>query len=131
MYREKVGITKYQCKSKKAKVKQVMVDGTTAEIHTLTIAGIEGRTISILLDPPKSAAWVHADPSVMEYMYQVVTEERKHCKPSEPVMVKNKVEPTIEFPTGIIEIKSGKKKGYVRVCKRCGMPNRPDEPKII
>ena len=128
IHRTKVGIKKYQTKSKKAKVKQVMVDGTAAEIHTPTIAGIAGRTISILLDPPKSAVWVHADPSVMEYMYQVVNEERKHCKPNEPVMVKNKVEPTIEFPTGIIEIKSGKKKGYVRVRKHVGDAMTPEKP---
>ena len=127
IHREKVGIKK-QCKSKKAKLKQVMVDGTAADIHTPTIAGIAGRTISILLDPPKSAVWVHADPSVMEYMYQVVNEERKHCKPNEPVMVKDKVEPTIEFPTGIIEIKSGKKKGYVRVRKHVGDAMTPEKP---
>ena len=128
MHREKVGTKKNQCKTKRAKLKQVMVDGTAADIHTPTIAGIAGRTISILLDPPKSAVWVHADPSVMEYMYQVVNEERKHCKPNEPVMVKDKVEPTIEFPTGIIEIKSGKKKGYVRVRKHVGDAMTPEKP---
>ena len=128
MHRTKVGIKKYQTKSKKAKVKQVMVDGTAAEIHTPTIAGIAGRTISILLDPPKSAVWVHADPSVMEYMYKVVNEERKHCKPNSPVMAKDKVESTIECPTGIIEIKSGRKKGYVRVRKHVGDEMTPEKP---
>ena len=78
MHREKIGIKKHQCKTKRAKLKQWLVDGTAADIHTPTIVGIEGRTISILLDPPKSAVWVHADPSVMEYTYKVVNEERKH-----------------------------------------------------
>ena len=128
MHREKIGIKKDQCKTKKAKVKQWLVDGTAADIHTPTILGIEGRTISILLDPPKSAVWVHADPSVMEYMYKVVNEERKHCKPNSPVMAKDKVESTIECPTGIIEIKSGRKKGYVRVRKHVGDEMTPEKP---
>ena len=102
-------------KTKKIKVKQVFVDGSPSEIHTPTIAGIEGRTIRILLDPPKLAVWVHADPSVMEYMYKVVNEERKHCKPNEPVIAKDKATPSIELPKGIIEIRSGPQRGFVRV----------------
>ena len=109
-------------------MKQVMVDGTAADIHTPTIVGVEGRTISILLNPPKSAVLVHAAPSVMEYMYKVVNEERNHCKPNSPVMAKDKVESTIECPTGIIEIKSGRKKGYVRVRKHVGDEMTPEKP---
>ena len=115
MYRSKVGMNKNQKKTKKIKVKQVFVDGSPSEIHTPTIAGIEGRTIRILLDPPKLAVWVHADPSVMEYMYKVVNEERKHCKPNEPVIAKDKATPSIELPKGIIEIRSGPQRGFVRV----------------
>ena len=45
IHRTKVGIKKYQGKSRKAKVKQAMVDGTAADIHTPAIAGIAGRTV--------------------------------------------------------------------------------------
>ena len=61
-------------------------------------------------------------------MYKVVNEERKHCKPNAPVMANDKVESTIECPTGSIEIKSGRKKGYVRVRKHVGDEMTPEKP---
>ena len=117
LYRAKCGLKKYRNASKHAAGMRVITDGTPANITLPTIVGIEGRSISVLLDQPKTAAWVSGDPDVIEYMYNVINAERMHCECNEPVVCTHKVKNTLNLPTGMHEIKSGPHKGTIRVSK--------------
>jgi hypothetical protein len=118
VYRDKCGLKKYQCRpSKRAAAMIVMLDSSPADILLPTIAGIEGRSISVLLDQPKTAAWVSGDPDVIEYMYNVINEERRHCECNEPVVCTDKVKNALNLPAGMHEIRSGPHKGTIRVSR--------------
>ena len=118
--RTKIATVKYKRPSKRSKALRFAVHGSIGDILTPTIAGFEGRHLSVIFDHPKSAPWLRADPDVFEYMYNVINAERENCKPNEPVkMCRVKTfNQELDLPTGVIEIKTGKKKGWVRVQKK-------------
>ena len=116
-YRAKISFQPNRHMNSARMAQKLIVEGSPSEVITPTIAGIEGLAIPVLLDPQKSAAWVSADPAVLEYLYKIINEEREHCMPNEPVAHRDKAPTSLELPAGMHEIKSGPHKGFVRVSR--------------
>lgn len=102
-----------------AKAKKLMIEGTITSVHTPNIAGIDGQDINVILDKPGAHLWVEAVSDTMEYLVKVITKERANVRPNAQPKPRLKRHSTIELPdSGMIELKSGAKAGYIRVHKR-------------
>ena len=118
-HRTITGSKKNKTLSSKSQAKWMVHEGTIISIRTPSIAGIDGRNVNVILDKPGTHVWVEADGGTLEYIAKVIAGERYRVQPNEPPKPKAKTESNIELPdSGMIELKSGPKAGYIRVNKR-------------
>ena len=117
-FRLNIGCKKNKTLPPAAKARKLTIEGTISSVLTPNIAGIDGQAINVILDTPGAHVWVEADCGTMEYLVKVVTQERANVRPNEQPKPRQKRGSTIDLPdSGMIELKSGVKAGYIRVQK--------------
>ena len=62
--------------NKTQRAKALEEDGRMAEIKVPTIAGVEGISVMVLLDPPRSALRLQCTPEILQWLSAVVSAER-------------------------------------------------------
>ena len=118
-YRTITGSRKNRPLSPTSQAKWLVHEGTIVNIRTPIIAGIDGRGINVILDKPGTHVWVEADGGNIEYLANVIASERHNLQPNEQPQPGKRSESNIELnASGMIELKSGPKAGYIRVNKR-------------
>ena len=62
--------------NKSQKAKALEEDGRMIEIQVPTIAGVEGKAVMVILDPPRSALRLQCTPEILQWLSAVISAER-------------------------------------------------------